>query len=84
MTREELIEIMAESIYHARYKEFDEVVIEQFHKLWETPVCSTIPHDFVLAEHERDDYRYEAKNVLEIILKNVDTINELLVEEIIE
>jgi hypothetical protein len=84
MTREDLIEIMAESIYHTRYKEIDEVVLGKFHKLWKTEQYSTIPDDFVLSEHERDDYRHEARDVLDVILKNIDTINELLIKEIIE
>lgn len=84
MTKENLIELIAETIYHTRYQEIDEVVNQGFHKLWKSPDTHCIIDDFVLAEFERDDYRHEARDVLKVVLENFKSIEEMIIKDIIE
>jgi len=82
MTKEELIELIAETIYHTRYQEIDEVINQGFHKLWKSG--NYFVGDYELSEHERDDYRHEARDVLEVVLVNFKSIEEIIIKNIIE
>ena len=84
MRREYLIELTAEAIYHARRKEIDEVVNQTIHLPWKSSIVCDNRSDLELAEWERDDYRSEAKAALKVLLKNFESIEEIIIKDIIE
>lgn len=83
MTKEELIELTAEAIYHARRQELDEI-FERNHLLWKSNIVCDNRSDLEVAEWERDDYRNEAKAALKVLLSNFESIEEIIIKDIIE
>lgn len=83
MTKKELIELVAEAIYHTRYKEIDEIVNQSFHKFWKTNTPWD-QDDTSLCEWERDDYRWEAQSALKVLLEHYHEVEKLIIKNIIE
>ncbi len=81
MTMEELIELAAQAIYHKRYKEINDI-FERKHLPW--TIEGDHHSDLCLAEHERDEYRYEAMAVIDIFIAHYNDIEKLIIKNIIE
>jgi hypothetical protein len=89
ITKEYIIEQIAETIYHTRYQEMEEMGGIK-HKLWKSLDHNDI-QDEALPEHERDDFRHEAQaayGVVKIYYKSIARLineeNELIIKDIIE